>query len=96
MIDNFGDKLSEELYHGESTGKTRKFPQNLIRMVVRKLDLLNAAVIVQDLRVPPGNRLEALKGDLAGFYSIRINDQYRIIFRFQAGQASDVKVVDYQ
>jgi proteic killer suppression protein len=57
--------------------------------------MINAAHAIQDLRVPPGNKLEALKGDLAGFHSIRINDQFRIVFKFKDGQATDVQVVDY-
>lgn len=62
---------------------------------MRKLDLINAAHTPQDLKVPPGNKLEALKGDLAGFYSIRINDQFRIIFKFKDTHATQVQVVDY-
>jgi proteic killer suppression protein len=61
----------------------------------RKLDMLNAAHDLLDLRVPPGNKLEKLRGDLAGFWSIRINDQFRVIFRFAEGNASDVRIADY-
>ena len=61
----------------------------------RKLDLIGTAADIRDLTVPPGNRLEKLKGDLAGFHSIRMNDQFRIIFRFEAGNASDVQITDY-
>lgn len=61
----------------------------------RKLDLLNAAEAVQDLKVPPGNHLEALKGDRAGQYSIRVNSQWRICFSFEEGKAYDVEIVDY-
>jgi toxin HigB-1 len=61
----------------------------------RKLDLIGAAAEIRDLAVPPGDRLEQLRGDLAGFYSIRVNDQFRIIFKFEAGNASHVQLIDY-
>ncbi|MBE9146693.1 type II toxin-antitoxin system RelE/ParE family toxin [Planktothrix mougeotii] len=95
MIQNFGNKATEDLFHGISSRETRKFPSNLIKVVVRKLDMLNAADQLDDLRVPPGNRLEALKGDLKGFYSIRVNDQWRIIFQWKNGNALAVEIVDY-
>lgn len=95
MIQSFGDKLTEDLYHGESSSKTRKLPPDLKSLALRKLDLINAAHTAQDLRVPPGNRLELLKGDLAGFFSIRINDQFRIVFKFKDGQATQVRIADY-
>ncbi len=95
MIQSFGDKLTEDLYHGESTSKTRKFPPDLKSLAMRKLDMINAAHASQDLRVPPGNPLEMLKGDLAGYFSIRINDQFRIVFKFKDGQATQVRIADY-
>lgn len=95
MIQTFGDKRTENLFQGISCRETRKFPADLIKVAVRKLDMLNAAYQLEDLRSPPGNRLEALKGDLKGFYSIRINDQWRIIFQWQNGNAFAVKIVDY-
>jgi proteic killer suppression protein len=95
VIQSFGDKLTEDLYHGESSSKTRKFPPDLKSLALRKLDMVNAAHTVQDLKVPPGNRLELLKGDLAGFFSIRINDQFRIVFKFKDGQATQVRIADY-
>lgn len=61
----------------------------------RKLDLVGAAADIRDLTIPPGNRLEKLRGDLSGYYSIRVNDQFRVIFRFAAGNASDVQITDY-
>ena len=67
----------------------------MLQAAARKLDLLNAAHALLDLRSPPGNRLELLKGDWAGFHSIRINDQWRIAFRWVEGQAHDVQIVDY-
>lgn len=95
MIQTFGDKRTEDLFQGISSRETRKFPADLIKVAVRKLDMLNAAYQLEDLRSPPGNRLEALKGDLKGFYSIRINDQWRIIFKWQNGNVLAVKIVDY-
>ncbi|VXD21338.1 type II toxin-antitoxin system RelE/ParE family toxin [Planktothrix paucivesiculata] len=95
MIQTFGDKRTEDLFQGISSRETRKFPADLIKVAVRKLDMLNAAYQLEDLRSPPGNRLESLKGDLKGFYSIRINDQWRIIFKWQNGNVLAVKIVDY-
>ena len=92
MIKNFIDKDTERLYR---TGRSKKFPPDIWKRAVRKLDMLRRAKTLEDLKVPPSNRLEALKGDLEGFYSIRINDQYRIIFRFENGDAYDVAIVDY-
>lgn len=95
MIQTFGDKRTEDLFQGISSRETRKFPADLIKVAVRKLDMLNAAYQLEDLRSPPGNRLESLKGDLKGFYSIRINDQWQIIFQWQNGNVLAVKIVDY-
>ncbi|HHG73507.1 MAG TPA: type II toxin-antitoxin system RelE/ParE family toxin [Persephonella sp.] len=92
MIKNFIDKDTEKLYR---IGRSKKFPPDIWKRAVRKLDMLRRAKTLEDLKVPPSNRLEALKGDLEGFYSIRINDQYRIIFRFENGDAYDVAIVDY-
>jgi len=93
-IRSFGDPTTADLYHGRSTSRVRRFPPNVIRISLRKLDVLNAAHRLDDLRSPPGNRLELLRGDLEGFHSIRINDQWRIIFRWDDG-ANDVSVTDY-
>ncbi|WP_029520076.1 type II toxin-antitoxin system RelE/ParE family toxin [Persephonella sp. IF05-L8] len=92
MIKTFLDKDTEKLYR---YGKNKKFPPNIWKRAIRKLDMLRRAKDLNDLKIPPSNRLEALKGDLEGFYSIRINDQYRIIFRFENGDAYDVAIVDY-
>lgn len=92
MIKSFSDDESERFY---ITGKSRKIPSTIHRVALRKLDYLNSAVTVEDLKIPPANRLEKLKGDLQAFYSIRINKQYRIIFRFEDGDAYDVKITDY-
>lgn len=92
MIKSFNDDESERFY---ITGKSRKIPSTIHKVALRKLDYLNSAVTVEDLKIPPANRLEKLKGDLQAFYSIRINKQYRIIFRFEDGDAYDVKITDY-
>jgi proteic killer suppression protein len=80
MIRSFGNKTAEHLFHGKASKETRKLPVNLHAKARRQLDQINAAVELADLKVPPGNKLEALKGDLAAYHSIRINDQWRIIF----------------
>lgn len=95
MIRSFGDTATEDLYHGRQTSRVRRLPQAIIPIALRKLDVINAARELVDLRMPPGNRLEALKGDKEGFYSIRINDQWRIVFRWENGGASEVSIVDY-
>ena len=95
MIRGFADQGTEDLYHGKSSKHARKVPTSIWRVIQRKLDLLNRAVSLGDLRVPPSNRLEKLRGNLEGFHSIRVNDQYRIIFAFRDGDAYDVQVLDY-
>ncbi len=92
MIKTFADRETEKLY---LTGKSRKFPLAVCKIGIRKLDYLNAATKLEDMRVPPGNRLKALKGKYEGKYSIRINDQYRIVFRFVDSDAYDVEITDY-
>lgn len=94
MIINFKHQLAEDLFLDRRTGASKKFPPELRKVAERKLQYLNAASILGDLRSPPGNRLEALRGKLRGFYSIRINDQWRVVFKWQDG-ARDVQVVDY-
>ncbi len=91
---SFGDSATADLFHGTPTRKSRQLPPDIIKTALRKLDMLNAAQELTDLRVPPGNRLKPLEGNLKGFYSIRINDQWRIIFRWQSG-AVDVAIDDY-
>ena len=90
MIRSFRRKETERIWQGQSS---RKFPADI--KALRKLRQLDAAATVEDLRNPPGNRLEALKGDRAGQMSIRINDQWRICFRWSKGDADDVEIVDY-
>ena len=95
MIASFGDAATEDLFHGRSTAPTRSYPAGITEAAARKLDLVNAAHVIEDLRAPPGNRLEALKGDLKGKHSIRINSQWRIVFRWKDGAAHEVKIDDY-
>jgi proteic killer suppression protein len=95
MIQGFGNRLAEDFFHDRRSRETRRFPPELRRAVRRKLLYLHDAADLQDLRVPPGNRLEAVKGRLAGCYSIRVNDQWRIVFRWHHDGAFDVSVVDY-
>ena len=92
MISSFKDREAERIWNGEFS---RRLPQEIQEVARRKLRMINNARVIADLRVPPANRLEALKGDRAGQYSIRINDQWRICFRFANGQASAVEIVDY-
>ena len=95
MIESFRNRLAEDLFYDKSSRATRKFPQELRRVARRKLLYLHDAAELKDLRVPPGNRLEALGGNRKEFHSIRINDQWRVVFRWQSGQALDVEIVDY-
>ncbi|MBM3607157.1 MAG: type II toxin-antitoxin system RelE/ParE family toxin [Alphaproteobacteria bacterium] len=92
MIRSFRDRRTASLFLGE---KPRGLPPDIMRTGLRKLVQLNAAVQIEDLRAPPGNRLEMLKGDRAGQWSVRINDQWRICFNWVDGHAEDVEVVDY-
>ena len=95
MIRSFGDPATADLYHGRHTARARRVPADVAPVACRKLDYLRRAVRLDDLRAPPGNRLEALRGNLQGFHSIRVNDQWRIIFRWVDGDAWDVSLVDY-
>jgi toxin HigB-1 len=92
VIRTFASKETEKIFHRQPA---QKFPPNLRRIAQRKLLLLDAAEQLDDLLVPPGNRLEKLAGDRKGQHSIRINDQLRICFRWSEGDAYDVEVVDY-
>ena len=91
MISSFKDKDTRALYE---TGACRRFSA-IVRVALRKLDMIAAATRVETLRVPPGNRLEALSGDRAGQWSIRINDQWRVCFKWNGSNAEDVEIVDY-
>lgn len=91
MIRSFRDRRTRALYEGETVRPFSAFA----KVALRKLDMLNAAVALDDLRIPPGNRLEALRGDRSGQHSIRINDQWRICFVWREDGAHEVEIVDY-
>lgn len=92
MIRSFRDVETEQLY---AIGKSKKIPFGVCQGAIPKLDYLNAAISLNDMRQPPGNRLEAFKGKLKGKHSIRINNQYRIIFKSQNADAYEVEITDY-
>ena len=92
MIKSFADRETERLY---VTGASKRLPPDVTRRAVRKLEYVDLAARLDDLRVPPGNRLHALAGDRQGQYSISVNDQWRICFRFEDGDAYDVAITDY-
>lgn len=96
MIVNFKDKAVEDLFNGVSSRAVRKLcPQSLWKTASRKLDLLDSVSQLDELKIPPGNRLEALSGDRSGQYSIRINGQFRLCFRWTEAGPADVELVDY-
>ena len=95
MIESFGNALAADLFNDMRTKSTRSFPPELRRVSRRKLLFLHDAGALKDLRMPPGNRLERLKGSLKRFHSIRINDQWRIVFRWVGGSAFEVQIIDY-
>ena len=92
MIQSFADRDTERLFARE---RVRRFPAELLRAMLKKLVMLDAAEHLEDLRVPPGNRLEKLGRDRTGQHSIRVNDQWRVCFRWKDGHAYDVEIVDY-
>jgi proteic killer suppression protein len=92
MIKTFAGSQAQSLYEA---GKARRVPPDIARRAVRKLEYIDLATCLEDLRVPPGNRLHRLEGDRKGQYSISINDQWRICFRFLDGDAFDVEITDY-
>ena len=92
MILTFANSESERLF---ASGKSRRLPADILRRAVMRLTQLNAVTVLDELRQPPSNRLEALGGDRKGQWSIRINDQWRVCFRFERGDAFDVEIVDY-
>ena len=95
MIRSFGDTATQDVFDGEDSRAARRLPQTIWPVIRRKLDMLNSAHTLGDLRTPPGNRLEALRGNRTGWYSIRVSEQYRITFRFEAGDAYEVACEDY-
>lgn len=92
MIRSFACRETEAIFHRE---RSKRLPQDLHRSALRKLRMLDAATRLEDLRIPPGNRLEKLSGRYEGFYSVRINDQWRICFRFEGDGPSEVQIRDY-
>jgi len=92
VIRSYADAETERFF---ATGKSRRLPQDILKRAAMRLTQLNAALRLDDLRLPPSNRLEALRGDRAGQHSIRINDQWRVCFRFEGGDAFDVEIADY-
>jgi toxin HigB-1 len=96
MIGSFGNQGTEDIFDGKNSKLARKTcPQKLWKIATRKLEQLDSAALLDDLKVPPGNRLEALVGDRDNQYSIRINDQYRICFEWRDGGTDKVEIVDY-
>ena len=92
MIKTFADARTRDLFE---TGVVKRFPPDIARRAARKLEYVDLATSLNDLKVPPGNRLHALKGDRKGQHAIAVNDQWRICFRFVAGDAYDVEICDY-
>jgi toxin HigB-1 len=92
MIASFRDKETERLWQ---SGKSRRLPSDLQRLAFKKLAILNAALTLDNLKVPPGSQLEALRGNRSGQHSIRVNDQYRVCFVWRDGNALEVEIVDY-
>ncbi len=92
MIISFGTKETEKIWNGE---RVKKIPNEIQEIGRRKLRMLNNSQNIIDLQIPPSNRMEKLKGLLKDFYSIRINDQWRIIFKWDNGNASEVEILDY-
>ena len=95
MIRTLADDTTRDIWNGVNSKAARRIPRDLWSIVQRKLDQIDSVTKLDDLKVPPGNRLHALVGDLAGFHAIRVNDQYRIIFRFEGPDSYDVRCADY-
>jgi toxin HigB-1 len=96
MIQSFKNEAAEAVFNGKSTKAARKIcPEHLWKIAARKLDRLDSVATLEELRIPPGNRLEMLVGDRQGQHSIRINDQYRICFRWTDNGPADVEITDY-
>ena len=95
MVGSFADDATRDIWNGVNSKAARRLLRALWPVIRRKLDQLDAVTQLDDLRVPPGNRLHALSGHLAGHHAIRVNDQYRIVFRFESNDAHDVRCTDY-
>ncbi len=95
MIRSFADETTADLFRERNSRAARRVPRKLWRAAQRKMKAIDVAALLEDLTAPAGNRLEKLRGDQAGRHSIRINDQYRVTFRWEAGDANEVRVEDY-
>ena len=95
MIRTLADYTTRDIWHGLNTKAARRVPRELWPIVRRKLDQIDAVTRLDDLKVPPGNHLHQLAGDLRGYYAVRVNDQYRIVFRFEGADAFEVRCTDY-
>ncbi len=95
MLRSIADKTTQDIYDGVNSRHARKLLRELHGKTKRLLDQINAAPTLDFLRIPPSNRLEKLRGDLAGYWSLRINDQWRIVFRWEGNDALDVEIMDY-
>lgn len=92
MIKSFGDRETERLFHGE---RARRLPSDIQQRAQRRLVQIHTAASLEDLTIPPSNQLEALRGDLRGFFSIRINRQWRVVFKWAGSDAEKVSIIDY-
>ena len=95
MIRTLGDDTTRDIWNGVNNQAARRIPRALWPIVRRKLDQIDAVTRLEDLKVPPGNRLRALSGALRGFHAVRVNDQYRLVFRFEGADAFEVRCTDY-
>jgi proteic killer suppression protein len=95
VIRTLADESTRDIWNGVNSKAARRIPKDLWPVVRRRLDQIDAVTSLDDLRVPPGNRLHALAGDREGQHAVRVNDQYRIVFRFEGGDAFDVQCTDY-
>jgi toxin HigB-1 len=95
LIKSFGDKTTEDVFHGRKTARANRIPTEILDRLLRKLDVLNSAKTLKDLQALPGNALEELKGEKKGWHSLRVNDQWRIVFVWNDGLASQVQLTDY-
>lgn len=95
VIRSLGDAATRDIWNGVNSKAARRIPQELWPAVRRKLDQIDAVIRLDDLKIPPGNRLHAIVGDLAGYHAVRVNDQYRVVFRFDGHDAHDVRCTDY-
>ena len=95
MIRNFASKTAEDIFNGENSKKARRVPVELHSKARRLLDQLNAAPSLEFMKIPPGNKFEPLQGDMKGLYSVRINDQWRVVFDWEENSPGEVDILDY-